>query len=1211
MKKIFTKFFMLATLFLASTNLTAQTYNNGTWYSLYDATEYKNKDNTFSVFSPTTGSLSFQWKKTGWLFGYPIYKLSVSESSNGSNYTEKYSLNSGSGTKQENYVTVTTAVSENITHLKFKQSGSLDRFYKDIKIPLAKHILLNDGTSFGTISVEKKFANSVSINETSSEIVTVELRSFLTAGNISISSDNPAFYVATSTYAVGANACASANGAASSMAGGGTLGNINNYDVLIYFHPTSTGTHSGTITLTDGTSKATIKVSGTCTKKVQTITWNDDIANIKTTDNITLNATATTAISYTSSDNSIAEIVGNTLSIKKHGKVTITATAAETDIYASVSQTKEVTISAVVPEIRTWPKVAPITYGTPLTFDMLVGGNANVPGNFECAELPTTLNAGTHKISVRFVPENQNIYTIVEEKIDIIVNKADATITTIPNAINDLAYSGEEQILITEGSAEGGKIVYSLDGNTFTENVPTATNAGEYTVYYKVVGDENHNDVESANTIVVIIKKATLTITAEDKSVTYGEEAPTYSVAYSGWKAQDNEDVLVGEITFECEYNANSNVGTYAINISGVEAQNYEITFVSGVLIVNKADATITNTPNAINDLVYSGEEQILITEGKAEGGKIVYSLDGKTFTENVPTATNAGEYTIYYNVIGDENHNGVEDTNAIVVTIKKATLTITAEDKSVTYGEEAPTYSATYSGWKAQDNEEVLVGEITFECEYNIGSKVGTYTIYISGVEAQNYEITFVSGVLIVNKADATITNTPNAINDLVYSGEEQILITEGKAEGGKIVYSLDGKTFTENVPTATNAGEYTVYYNVVGDENHNHVTGTNPIVVTIKKAILTITAEDKSVTYGEEVPTYSVAYSGWKAQDNEEVLVGEMTFECEYNIGSKVGTYTIYISGVEAQNYEITFVSGVLTVSKAEATITTIPNAINDLVYNGEEQKLITEGEANGGKMVYSLDGNTFEENIPTATNAGEYIVYYKVLGDENHNDIEVANTIVVSIQKATQSIIWDNHIDNIYTTDNITLIAIANTDIYYTSSDSTIAYVENATLVINKYGRVTITAIAKESNNYIRATESKDITISRATPTITWTITSDTLTIGNSIRLDAVASNNAEVLYEIIGEEGILQYDNQEKTLTAMVTGTTTVLAYTEENDIYEAAEYKYTITVILDSNPSTDITNTTINGEKAQKMFINGKLYIIRDNQWYDTTGKLVK
>ena len=718
MKKIFTKFFMLATLFLASTNLTAQTYNNGTWYSLYDANGFnlETKITSFNgvqayrdVFAPIGGNLTFNWQYSGWIA--KSHDTYIYESSDGgSNYSGEKGHISGTGSGTGN-----VSLSANINKIKFdRPSGNTNTVkYTNIKLPLKKHILLASG-DYGTTSVEKKFANPVTINETSSEVVTVKLRSFLTAGDISITSDNPAFYVATSTYAVGANACASANGTAGSMAGGGTLGNINNYDVLIYFHPTSTGTHSGTITLTDGTSKATIKVSGTCEKKAQTITWNDDIANIKTTDNITLNATGATAISYISSDNSIAEIVGNTLSIKKHGKVTITATAAETDIYASASQTKEVTISATTPEV-TWPQVAPITYGTPLTFDMLVGGNANVPGNFECGELPTILNAGTHKISVRFVPENQNIYTIVEEKIDIIVNKADATITTIPNAINDLVYSGEEQTLITEGSAEGGRIVYSLDGNTFTEDVPTATNAGEYTVYYKIVGDENHNDVEETNSIVVIIKKA---------------------------------------------------------------------------------------------------------------------------------------------------------------------------------------------------------------------------------------------------------------------------------------------------------------------------------------------------------------------------------------------------------------------------------------------------------------------------------------------------------------TQSITWNDNIENIQTIDNITLNAISNTDIHYTSSDSTIAYVENKTLIINKYGIVTITAIAKESNNYTQAIESKDITISRATPSITWNI-SDTLTVGNSIHLDAVASNNAEVLYEIIREEGILKYDNQAKTLTAMAAGTTTILAYTEENDIYNAAEYQYTITVVLDSNPSTNITNTTINGEKAQKIFVNGKLYIIRNNQWYDTTGKLVK
>ena len=40
MKKIFTKFFLFAALLAASTNLSAQTYNGGTWYSLFDTKEY-------------------------------------------------------------------------------------------------------------------------------------------------------------------------------------------------------------------------------------------------------------------------------------------------------------------------------------------------------------------------------------------------------------------------------------------------------------------------------------------------------------------------------------------------------------------------------------------------------------------------------------------------------------------------------------------------------------------------------------------------------------------------------------------------------------------------------------------------------------------------------------------------------------------------------------------------------------------------------------------------------------------------------------------------------------------------------------------------------------------------------------------------------------------------------------------------------------------
>ena len=73
MKKIFTNLFLLATLFLASANLTAQTYKDGTWYSLYDEKEHKLEVGITSfngewefldVFPPAQTNLTFDAKRS-------------------------------------------------------------------------------------------------------------------------------------------------------------------------------------------------------------------------------------------------------------------------------------------------------------------------------------------------------------------------------------------------------------------------------------------------------------------------------------------------------------------------------------------------------------------------------------------------------------------------------------------------------------------------------------------------------------------------------------------------------------------------------------------------------------------------------------------------------------------------------------------------------------------------------------------------------------------------------------------------------------------------------------------------------------------------------------------------------------------------------------------------------------------------------------------
>lgn len=109
---------------------------------------------------------------------------------------------------------------------------------------------------------------------------------------------------------------------------------------------------------------------------------------------------------------------------------------------------------------------------------------------------------------------------------------------TAPTANPGLTYNGREQVLINKGSAEGGIMQYRLDGGTYSTTLPTATNAGTYTVYYKVVGDASHNDT-AEQSITVKIGQAPLTGTPTFTPVTEAGKtiADVTLTAPTGWPA--------------------------------------------------------------------------------------------------------------------------------------------------------------------------------------------------------------------------------------------------------------------------------------------------------------------------------------------------------------------------------------------------------------------------------------------------------------------------------------------------------------------------------------------------------------------------------------------------------------------------------------------------------------------------------------------------
>ena len=635
------------------------------------------------------------------------------------------------------------------------------------------------------------------------------------------------------------------------------------------------------------------------------------------------------------------------------------------------------------------------------------------------AELPKATFAGVYAISYKLVRENHDDY-IAPEPLMVTIGRVPVTYVA-PAGFDTLAYNAAVQTLVKAGTTEDGIFEYSLkptDDNSWNTALPQAQDAGTYSVYYRVKGDINHLDSIIAEPINVTIAKAPLTATADDKTVIYGNAAPEYTVTYAGWQGIDTTTALTGTIAFACEYQATSNVGNYVITPSGVNATNYAIDFINGTLTVNKAESGCL-APVAFDTLVYNGAAQTLIIAGQPVGGELQYSLDttvADCWKTALPQAKDVGTYNVYYRVKGDKNHND-HYYDLIAVKIAKAALTATADDKTVIYGDAAPEYTVTYTGWQGTDGASVLSGTIAYACTYAPLSNVGNYVITPSGVAAANYNITFVNGTLTVNKAKVAYT-APTA-NTLTYTAAAQTLITAGTTNDGQFVYRLGAEgDYASELPQATHVGAYDVYYKVLGDGNHLDSIIAAPVAVTIGKAELTATADNKTVIFGEPVPAYSVTYAGWLGADKDTVLTGAIAYACEYVKGSQVGEYTIIPSGVQAADYNITFVNGKLTVNRksAKSDDITAKQADNEkLVYDAEANRptiqvkdttlALTEGTDYLLTFI-GRDNTEFAESATAPVHVGDYTAVVAFIG----NYIDTL-TVDFAINKAPLTITAEN--------------------------------------------------------------------------------------------------------------------------------------------------------------------------------------------------------
>lgn len=551
---------------------------------------------------------------------------------------------------------------------------------------------------------------------------------------------------------------------------------------------------------------------------------------------------------------------------------------------------------------------------------------------------------------------------------DIVITKATASCTA-PTA-NALTYNGAEQALVTAGSTEDGTMMYSLDGKNWSETIPTAAAAKTYTVYYKVAGDENHNDSSAESVEVTIAPYKISGISAVIEKIYDGKTTlpRDFSLSFTDAANPETNVSLWKNVDYtlnDCKYTTAAAGDDIDVTLN-IKLNNSNYAFTDGTGTAFEKQFTVkgkikkAEAPDALGELA--------IVKGVVRN----YTLDLKTVLGALPEGCTYGDIIFGTPIVdipdgdigtaridGDtltlpvNSYGPTLPSTAGLISIpvtaanyESFTMTVTVEAVNKIYPEGAPTLSNTVIRYGEKLSKIALSGSLrdntqkidvagTFRwVSPDETPHAGPYKAeWIFEPNDYRYETTYGKADITVEKADSVCT-APTA-NTLTYNGAEQALVAAGSTNDGTMMYSLDKKTWSNTVPTAEKAGNYTVYYKVAGDDDHND-SDENQVKVSISKLPVIIAWDDtENLSYDNTQKIITAKVSN-KFGDDAITLTKSGIFAA-----TESGNYTAEITGIDNTNYTL---EGGLNLTKnwsiAKKDITGATIGSFDLTYNGKEQ-------------------------------------------------------------------------------------------------------------------------------------------------------------------------------------------------------------------------------------------------------------------------------
>ncbi|MGV0962605.1 MAG: MBG domain-containing protein [Polynucleobacter sp.] len=838
-----------------------------------------------------------------------------------------------------------------------------------------------------------------------------------------------------------------------------------------------------------------------------------------------------------------------------------------------------------------------------------------------------TSNVGSYAINGSGLTANNGNYTFVQaagNTTALTVNPATLTYTATPTISVYGATPSVNAGTITGFVNSQDQSTATTGTLTFTTLADHSSNVGSYAINGSglTANNGNYNFVQaSGNTTALTINPATLTYTATPTTSNYGSTPSVNAGTITGFvNGQDQSTATTGTLLFSTTATSASNVGSYAINGSGLTANNGNYNFIqasgnAAALTVNPAPLTVTGNKE------YDGNGNFTYTQMAVSGAQNSETL-ALTAGSATTSGVNIGSYpstTLSGATISVTGGNASAGNYALpssgTLSITGRSITITADTQSTTYGSELNlgTTAFSLSGPLAtgdavtavtlQYNGNAIVPATTNAATYTNGI-VASGASGTGGFNATNYNITYAPANLVVNKATLTVTgNSPNMVYGATvlptlsysYSGYQN---GETSAAGltGTPTVSTNAPVYLANTTVTSNAGAtYAVIPSVSGVTSTNYNFATANGTLTMTKATVNITANAASMTYGAvTLPNLTYANSSLANGDASSVLTGALSTTATAYSGtagsaSNAGTYPISQNTLSAgNNYYITYTGANVTIDKATLTVT--GNSPN-MTYGATSLPTLSygySGYVNGdssaaglaGAPTVSTNAPVYLANTSVTGNAGAtYAVTPSVTGvsSTNYNFATANGTLTMTKAAIT---VTANAKSMTYGASTLPDLTYANSSLANGDASTVFTGALTSAAPVYNVASSTVTGNAgatypitvgdlSAGNNYDITYTGANVTVNKATLTVT----------GNSPNMVYGATVLPSLSY---GYSGYANGDSSAAGLSGTPTVSTTAPVYSAGSSITGNAGATYVVTPSVSGVSSTNYNFATANG-----------------------------